>query len=337
MHRPVLAAILLVACGSPPASICRSNDDCPIDRVCLAGACATPSALDAGAPDAASGDGGGTDGARADAPSGPLPGESCASAILLRPVAEEGGEIATATWTGEIGRYTDDGYPDCTGPDIGAPDVFFEIERPMDTRDLIITTSPSDLDTVMALDGSCDGHLAWLCNDDRDAEPDGGGDLSSALFLWHYDPSVSERLFLIVDGGRASTLGVVTVQVEVRAPSSADCSDPLDLAGGGAVLAFPSTMAPGNQGDCSAVIGGDVLFRAGSSGGRFAVESSDFPVSLRLIDSMCGASIMCAPTMGDDAYHFTSLSPAVSSGYGFIAVEGISSRMGGTFQLDYNP
>jgi hypothetical protein len=350
MRLGLLACVLLIACGSPPAAACRSNDDCPADRVCIAGACGDVPGADASTHDVGTGvdgdaarlDGAGLDGASDDAPLGPPPGESCANPILLQPVAIAG-ENPTVRWTGELGDYHDDAFPDCSGPDVGAPDILFEIERPADVSDLIITTSPAGLDTIMAVDGTCDASgFSWACNDDRDPDPGGGGDVSSGIFLWHFDPSLAEHLYLIVDGGRRTvTSGTVSVQVEVRSASSSDCTGPLDLSGGGTMLAFAPSFAPPDLGDCTGdPSSGDLVFRFGDGTrppGRFSVESSDYPVSLRLVGGVCGPSTTCAATMGGGGYWFTDFGPFTEAGASFIAVEGITARTDGNFELDYDP
>jgi hypothetical protein len=340
MRARCLIALLVGACGATPTAACRSNDECPSDRVCIAGTCGVVAGPDGARADA-SVDSGSPNDADVDASTASPPGESCASPILLRPVPPAGGGSPVVRWDGELGDYADDAFPDCSSPDTHAPDIVFEIERPIDVADILVTTSPASLDTVMAIDDSCDGQFSWACNDDRDPNDGGGGDVSSAIFLWHFRQSAADHLYLIVDGGRSTVrAGAISVQVEVRAASTGTCDDALDLSGGGTVLAFPSGGLL-DRGNCTDPIGPDVIFGLGDGSdpvGRIAVDSSDFPVSLRLIAEGCGlSSTLCAPRMGSASYAFSEIGPLSTSGLPFVAVEGVMGPDDGTFNLDYDP
>lgn len=154
------------------------------------------------------------------------PGDLCAAAI---PLPIDATSMRGST-TGTLGGYADD-YAFCGSS--GGRDVVYYFDL-TSTSDVVIDTSGSPTDTVLAVGFDC-AAAPLVCNDDRDP----GAGTTSRVFLHRVGPpfgASSLRVYVYVDGYDASATGAFTLNVAIQRAHPDSCTEPMDITGGGTVL-----------------------------------------------------------------------------------------------------
>ncbi|MBX3276173.1 MAG: putative metal-binding motif-containing protein [Sandaracinaceae bacterium] len=215
----------------------------------------------------------------------------------------------------------------------GGRDAVYYIDLPIGLSDVTIDTLGSSGDTVLGVGVSCDAMgLAIACNDDFDR----ASGTASRIWLHRLGSLTgSLRVYVLVDGYRATTSGDYVVNVERRAAAGDSCSSfvtPMDISGGGTVVGFNDSFTGSQSGTCQISSGPlsppEAIFRVGLRAGsapRFDAYVTDFVPDLYLRASTCGGTeVACArgAALGSGV-NFARLDPTVStSGTHFLFVDG---------------
>ncbi|MDW8363661.1 MAG: putative metal-binding motif-containing protein [Myxococcales bacterium] len=170
------------------------------------------------------------------------PGETCDSAILLRP------ESARLSVRGTFGGYRSQYRSACS--EMGSPDVVYVLDV-ASRSDIVIDTLGSTADAVVAVDTDCMPAYPWGlgCNDDLDV----GVERAARVWVHNFGPtpgSLSRRLYILVESRSGSETGDYVLNVEVRPAAADSCGAPLDITGGGSVVGWMTGTSARTRGGC---------------------------------------------------------------------------------------
>jgi hypothetical protein len=371
----LLLIALLGACApAPPATAaCLTRSDCRGGEECIFGRCTaseddaaavpdsgTPTdgnvTMDSGLPlDAGSTDAGSVDAFASDAPptdaaspdaaigdaatsidaasvldAGPVPGESCASPIPVTLVA------GRAHLTGRLADYRPDHGTFC-GEDTGR-DVVYVVEVGSGIHDIDVVSGPATLDTVVGISGDCD--TFWDCEDDRS-----GADHGARLILHRWP---GPRAYFVVKGYDATVVGDYTFDVTVTdaAAGGTTCASPIDLTGGGKVIAWTPNATSPLAASCAPT--GPLIdaYRLGPEAdgtiGEISAYFGDDARSVAVVqtcsatpgETWCAASTMPSSSAWEV---FQRDVPAVATAQQFIAILGGPVPGSNAYSLDVSP
>lgn len=227
-------------------------------------------------------------------------GETCASPIPLTLSASGEASIVGTIDTTRVNDYS----TRCGG---AGRDIVYVVTLDR-TSDVRIETrgviSPiSTIDTVIAAGTTCDmASFGRQCNDD------GNPDTSVASRMWLRRVQVpilgTQRLYILVDGYQAGTMGDFELNVQVTPTLAGDsCSgSPLNVTAGGTVYGNMTGVTGAHSGSCQTGIGVtqvEALFRyEGSRVQSIAAFSTDFVPALYTRSTCSNTSTQTACTTG---------------------------------------
>ena len=262
-------------------------------------------------------------------------GETCAEPI---PLTLSASGSVTVSGTIDASRVNDYNTR-CGG--VGGRDVVYvlTLDRSADVR----IETRGGIDTVVAAGTTCDmATFGRQCNDDSNPDTT----VTSRIWLRRVQVPIAgvQRLYIIVDGYQASTMGAYELNVQVSATLAGDScgGGPLNVTGGGTVYGNVVGVTGSHSGSCQsgiAITQIEALFRydAGRLQSLTAVSPDFIPtLHVRTTCSNASTQVECENGMmggGGGAVTINDINTAAGALTFFVDNAGLN----GAYRLEVNP